>query len=170
MASFPDRVVAIVSAALLEGRIDAVLSVRLLDDGQGEFRKAFLSDTRVMGSLGAKNQLAFALGIYSEDAMKDVRQIAKVRNAFAHKLATKSFDESPIRDHCQNLKLVDRYVFDRDVDGSKIQWIKGLTQQMEDRDRIMAIPRMRFQTTVALLTTGLHLEARVPFEPRKPQF
>lgn len=145
MASFPDRVVAIVCAALLEGGLDKALKRRLNDDPKGALVDKLLSDSRGVGTLGMKNQLAFALGVYSHQVMRDVQQVKQIRNVFAHELAIDRFDMSPVREHCQNLGLVDEYVFDSGLDESSIKWVKGLTQQVEDRDRIMAIPRCDFR-------------------------
>jgi Mannitol repressor len=105
----PDRVTAIVAAALVESNISDVISRRLKhEDSEYERkrRKELLHVDGPLGAVGSKARLAFLLGMLSEDAHQDISNLAEIRNQFAHKTETKSFNSQRITARCSNFRLI----------------------------------------------------------------
>lgn len=78
-----DRGTAIIAAALLEHHLDEAIQARLTPLNSVLMDNLFGS----RGSLGgfqAKIDMAFALGLYTKDAHRDLNTIRKIRNRFAH--------------------------------------------------------------------------------------
>jgi hypothetical protein len=137
-----DRAAAIAAVSFLEPRLEA--AIRRIGGAKGK------------GSFAQKIQRGFELGIYGSETKEDLRLIREIRNGFAHEVAIRSFEEPAIKDHCGNLKLIDRYIFDREMPEDQILWVKGLTVKIEGRDARMALPRERYFATVGLISTALH--------------
>jgi DNA-binding MltR family transcriptional regulator len=150
-----DRAAAIVSASFLETRVENAVRQRLVDDEKRGVLKELLREGGPIGSFKPRIWLAFALGIYGPEAREDLERIADIRNRFAHRLAIKSFEVPPIKDHCLNLRLVDRFVYDTERPDDQIRWVKGLTVKVPGRDSWMAMPKERYLATVALISTAL---------------
>ena len=74
-------------------------------------------------------------------------------------MAIKSFETEMkgVKQRCYDLRLIDRFVYDALTPKDQITWVKGLTVLTEGRDALMANPRQRYITTVALISTALHL-------------
>jgi hypothetical protein len=100
-----DRVAAIVSAAFLDDRLAAALKARLYHDKKIT-DKMFGSGP--LGTFSARIDLAFLIGMFSTDAVNDLHAIRTVRNEFAHKLTTKSFNAQRVRDLIKNIRIVRR--------------------------------------------------------------
>ena len=61
---------------------------------------------RSLGTLAAKIECAYAFGLIDKQTKADLNYIRKIRNKFAHTFENLSFDDSPIRDWCQELSAV----------------------------------------------------------------
>jgi len=59
-----------------------------------------------LSTLAAKIDCAYAFGLIDKQTKDDLHYIRKIRNEFAHNIETLSFDDSPIRDWCQELSAV----------------------------------------------------------------
>jgi DNA-binding MltR family transcriptional regulator len=98
----PDRVIAIVGAAYLDAMLDRLFRAMLID-ASDEVEKLLRPDGPI-GSNGSRCQLAFCLGLITRDQRDDLRQVAKIRNRFAHDFKATGFDKPPIKDICASLK------------------------------------------------------------------
>ena len=59
-----------------------------------------------LSTLAAKIDCAYAFGLIDKQTKADLTYIRKIRNEFAHTFKKLSFDDSPIRDWCQELSAV----------------------------------------------------------------
>lgn len=106
-----DRVCAVVGAAIVENALFGALELRLRADDPSErtFRpkKRFFAPSGPAGSLNAKIQLGYLLGMYDKTAVRALEAIASIRNLFAHKLSIVSFEEDDklLKEGLENLKL-----------------------------------------------------------------
>jgi hypothetical protein len=99
-----DRVLAIVSAALLEESLFRALDIRLRQNTNVK-DKAFKM-TGILGNLGAKIDVAYLLYMFEKPTRQSMEAIAGIRNFFAHNLVA-NFDseDEKLRAHLKNLKL-----------------------------------------------------------------
>ena len=107
-----DRAAAIVGASLLDTRIEAAIRARLIDDERSELLDGLVGERGPIGAFGTRIRLGFALGIYGPETKRDLLDIAKIRNAFAHEMAIKSFETEMkgVKQRCYDLRLIDRFV------------------------------------------------------------
>lgn len=97
MSDAPDRVVAIIFGVVIETRLSDSIKVTLREDKK-LFDKLFGQNGSISAP-GVKLQLAYMLGIIDETARRDLEQIIKIRNQFAHVIDVQSFDDPPVCDH-----------------------------------------------------------------------
>jgi len=98
----PDRTAAIVACAFLEESLKERLKFSLRkSSGTVESMLGFKGS---LGSLFAKNQLAYAMEIYEDDTRHNIDTIAQIRNVFAHRTRVVSFKEAPPRKLCAGLR------------------------------------------------------------------
>src|SRR6185436_438885 len=64
---------------------------------------ALLDDPGPVSTFGARIQLAFALGLISDNESRMLNLIRKIRNEFGHSVETRSFHISPIKERCLEL-------------------------------------------------------------------
>lgn len=100
----PDRIAAIVSAAFVDDRLAAALKARLHNDKK--ITEKMFDFAGPLGTFSARINLAFLIGMFSKDAVRDLHIIRDVRNEFAHKLKTKSFEAQRVRDLIKNIHIV----------------------------------------------------------------
>ncbi len=111
LKNLPDRVVGILATTIIDERLEHALKAHFYDvkyDGQMLFDKMF-NYSAILGSFGARIDVGFAIGIYGEDAFRDLHTIRKIRNQFAHKLAPKDFKIQSVADLAANLKIPSNY-------------------------------------------------------------
>lgn len=104
---YDDRLVAIICCAHLEDTLEEALAARLPCLDQTLREKIFAAGRGIAGALVPKIDLAEAIGVIGPNAATDLRTIAKIRNAFAHKLRVTSFEANEVRDLTMNLKRID---------------------------------------------------------------
>lgn len=97
-----DRAVAVVGTAIVENRLTSLLKAAMKQDDI-VFNDLF-HPSGPLGSFGTKIRLAYLLCLIHEDVYKDLVIVAKIRNAFAHRVAIKSFDDQMIKDNIHNLR------------------------------------------------------------------
>ncbi len=107
-----DRAAGIVAGSIVDIRLEEALRNLMKQDN--EHHKTIAQNLfRPSGSLGpfsAKIDVAYLIGILSEEAYKDSVILKGIRNDFAHELECDSFDIASIRDRCKNFSMVDRHV------------------------------------------------------------
>jgi len=97
------RAVAIVGGAFVENHLTTLLQTRLRRDEKlipEMFRSA-----GPLGPFGTKINFGYLMGLYSQEAQRELATIKDIRNAFAHRLTLGDFDSSPAKEWCSNLKL-----------------------------------------------------------------
>src|SRR3984893_9371398 len=103
----PDRVAAIVAAAIVEDALRWSLnSFLILQISEQEERELFENDG-ILSSFHAKILMGFALGLFGEAARNDLIKIKNIRNAFAHAPRPLSFDTPEIASECEKLRYID---------------------------------------------------------------
>jgi len=86
-----DRAVAIIGAAY----VDLVLLeaiTRQLERPDPEVINTLFGDGGPLQAFGARIQLGYAMGIYGEGVLQDLRAVKEIRNAFAHCAEALDFD------------------------------------------------------------------------------
>ena len=57
-----------------------------------------------LGSMSARIDLAYAIGLISAEARRELRLIKRIRNIFAHDFRPRTFEDPEIRDRCQEFR------------------------------------------------------------------
>jgi DNA-binding MltR family transcriptional regulator len=102
-----DRAAAIVAAAFLEDHLAIALKKRFHKDEK--ILNEIFRSSGPLGSFSAKINMAFLIGICSQEACKDLHTIKDIRNEFAHKGLTKDFNSQRVRDLANNLQFGKKY-------------------------------------------------------------
>ncbi len=126
-----DRSTVVLAGAVVDAVLAELLTSWLLPDEAVEgffdpLREGFLS------TFGARKDLAFALGLVSDDERKDLQAIGRVRNIFAHQLLNATFDHPDVQKALSGLRSV-----------------QGLTPKSE--------PRERFRRTIMQFVVSLRM-------------
>jgi len=91
-----DRGAAIIAASVLDELFKRVILERLIVIGGERSDALFNKIGAPLASFSAKIELAFALGIISNDARLAAHPVRDVRNKFAHRIEPLSFDHSEV--------------------------------------------------------------------------
>ena len=105
-----DRAAAILAAAYFEAKLhDAIMrefSIRnrdlsiLLESGEKIFKH-----NNPIKNFADKIEIAFALGLYSDEVRKNLHKIREIRNHFAHASMPITFEHDDISNKCRQLNL-----------------------------------------------------------------
>ena len=109
LATYPDRIVGLLAPAIVDKRLATVIQARWTDTPDGALLRDLFRDGGPLGSFATRIQIGFAIRIYGEDAYSDLKSLNKIRNAFAHKVAAKDFNDQSIRDRSNKLLLPAKY-------------------------------------------------------------
>ena len=93
-----DRAAAIIACVLVEDRLETMLKNKLRESSQ--FDKLF-GVSRPLHFFGARNQLAYLMGIYGKPFFQELQVIGTIRNKFAHLVSDKgqpvsNFESEPV--------------------------------------------------------------------------
>jgi DNA-binding MltR family transcriptional regulator len=105
-----DRASAIIATAYLEDKLLLTLKTFLTKDPRTN--KVFERMTEPSGQLGAfgtKIDIAYLLGIFGHLTHKDLKQISKIRNRFAHLSQVLDFGDQVICNLCETLTVRDTF-------------------------------------------------------------
>lgn len=102
-----ERGIAIVGASFLDGLLQALFEVFLLVDEK--VTPTLFDPFNSLSTFSSKIKLAYCLGLISKHEHDYLNTVRKIRNIFAHNLGDITFERSPIRDHCVNLKIPDKW-------------------------------------------------------------
>jgi hypothetical protein len=91
-----DRGAAIIAASVIEELLAVVIQERLLLTGDLT-RALFDRPNAPLSTFAAKIDLGFALGLYSDSALKHLHIIRECRNKFAHRIEALDFDHPDIQ-------------------------------------------------------------------------
>lgn len=111
--------------------------------------KGLLSYNGPIGTFGIRIDMAYALGLITDDERDDFHQIRKIRNEFAHSSKPIGFNNSKVKSHCNALKLGKEF-----ANGTVIL-------EFDDTDL-----RLKFLRTISLLHVLVH-NRRVGIKPFK---
>lgn len=160
------RAAAVVGAAIT----DSILTETLLRHFPREGRtrdELFNSSGGRLGDYDTKAKLAYALGIISTQAFKDIGTIGQIRNKFAHSLEINSFAHPKIVKLCNDLKLAETTIhrpFPSADAGIKIRFHEPHVEEK------LADPKSRFILSIKIITSGMinvaeeHSKPSAPFE------
>lgn len=150
-----------------------------LHDPEGTVWKQRAHPSGPFGPFAVKIDLAFLVGLITEQARRDLVVLKDIRNRFAHDLAITGFDDDSISAKCRNLTLIDEHVGDwppgvaeKIMEASKQGDAAAIAALVEDRSRIIVsgaaedlkTPRGRYIWAARLFSLKLGLRAL----PRQP--
>lgn len=104
---YPDRVVGIVLGALLDERLADTLKYAIQEDKK-LVQECFGHEFTLFGNFGSRSALGFFLGLYTKETHRDLVLVAKIRNAFAHKVEVHLFDDDPVCNLVNELAIPDK--------------------------------------------------------------
>jgi mannitol operon repressor len=134
-----DRAAAIVAAAFVEDHLATALQRRMRENAK--IVAELFRSSGPLGSFSAKIDMAFLLGLITEEAHKELHAIRAIRNLFAHTLGKLSFNSGRILNLSNNLVYADN--------GSVTFFPPGITDfclfllPKSDSDKLLE-PRTRF--------------------------
>jgi DNA-binding MltR family transcriptional regulator len=94
----------IIGAAFLDEHLKQLLTNFMVDDKKEV--ELFLSGDVPLGAFGARIRAAYCLGVLSKEYFEALKLIKAVRNAFAHQLHGRSFDDGDIVKACERLQAL----------------------------------------------------------------
>jgi hypothetical protein len=109
LKKYPDRVAGLLAPAILDARIETVIKSRWRNTSDEKLFGELFRDGAQLGNFVTRIQVGFAIGLYDEDSYSDLRNIARIRNDFAHRLEATDFNYQSIRDRARNLRLPDKH-------------------------------------------------------------
>ena len=138
-----DRSAAIIGAAFLDEHLKQLLANFMVDDPYEV--KELLSGESPLGSFGARIRAAYCLGLISHEYFESLKLIKDVRNAFAHQLHGRTFDDNDVAAACK-----------------KIQSLQPI------RSRFTQTPRQMFVNSAILILMDIGVSALTILEKRRP--
>lgn len=133
-----DLAIALIGASYLDHCLGATLRSQLKP---GAVTDGLLEPNGALGAFGARIDLCFALGSFSETTHRDLKTIAKIRNLFAHHHLTLTFADAGVQAECRRLKYIEEVA-------------AGIERPNPFRDALED-PRDRFILTLVLLSGRL---------------
>lgn len=117
--TLPDRAAGIVGATILESRLRNRLkhetpSFTVKD--RATLHERMFNPSGPVGSFSAQINLGFMLGLYDEQAWRDLDAIRRIRNDFAHETEIGSFKQKAINARCCSLKVCDSHFSEHNTD------------------------------------------------------
>lgn len=97
-----DRSAAIISCAMMDWQLGRLI-LKALPNITKENTDTLFENSGPLSGLFAKNQLAFAMGLYNHTAFQDINTIRRVRNQFAHSPQPITFTTPEITRECRKL-------------------------------------------------------------------
>jgi hypothetical protein len=102
----PDRTVAVVAGSFVEIHLQTAIEAWLVR--HDKITPEMFRISGPLGTFGAKINLGFMIGLYTEKPHRELDTIKDIRNAFAHKLEVNSFDNPRMKALAGNLILADK--------------------------------------------------------------
>jgi hypothetical protein len=150
-----DRSVAIIGGTIVELTLIAALKAFLHPNEK--ITKELFKTTGALGAFATKIDLGLLVGLYGDEAHRDLVTMKDIRNRFAHNLSVKDFDTQQIRAWVMNLKLVERHTMqtERGRAASEYPTTSSYWIGVDSRDRALAIPRERYLLSAQVFCAGL---------------
>lgn len=137
-----DRSTAIIGAAFLDEHLKQLLANFMVDDPNEV--KQLLASESPLGSFGARIRAAYCLGLISRQYFDSLKLIKDVRNAFAHQLHGRTFEDTDVADACKKLQSL---------------------QPVESR--IVQTPRQMFVTSAIFILMDISVRALTVLKKRR---
>jgi hypothetical protein len=102
-----DRATAVMFGSFVETSLKGLLETQLRENLNSDERRSVWGFEGVLGTLGAKTIMAYALGLIGEITFSDLTLLRHLRNGFAHSRVPLSFKTDEIREMCSRLRIVD---------------------------------------------------------------
>jgi DNA-binding MltR family transcriptional regulator len=135
-----ETVCAVMAATFIDHALGAILKRHFIASGTSDKvlqpPDHLLKPNGAIGSLQAKIDVLYCLGLLAQTGKENIETIALIRNKFAHSLDSASFNDSEICEWCGNLKL---------PKGRQWNVSGGKTEVISDLDRGVTEPRARFE-------------------------
>ena len=142
----PDFSVVVVSCAYIDACLASILGRYFLESTVSS--KLLDAQSGALGSLGARSDACYALGLISKAIYQDLIVLGQLRNRVAHHHLMLDFSATPIAEACASLKYAETLE----------RWDTNDGQRMFKPNEL-APPRTRFTMTVVLLSQRLLLIA-----------
>jgi len=131
-----DRGAAIIAASVLDEMLEVLLLKRLCPLSNKHY-EALFNRMAPLSSFSAKIEMAFALGLLSENGCGQLHTIRDVRNKFAHRIEALSFDHPDIQEELKKAASRSPALAIKSREGFLIQFrIIALLLAAETRDDI----------------------------------
>jgi hypothetical protein len=157
MEAASDRAAAIVIASLVESRLTTALQSSMVDIPS--IRADFFRSNGPLGSFAAKIDLALLTGLLTEEAQKDLHNMRRIRNVFAHELAPINFDtNAQVAQLCQNFILLEKMICSMETEDAPQGFT--FTMKVSDYELLKSLPRGRYMLTGRLFVAGIDSQAR----------
>ena len=106
----PDYVAAIVAPSLVEHTLQLALLAKFVPLSESQQNALFIdAQNGVLSSLGVKNRIAHAIGLYGQSTFSDLDRLRSVRNTFAHTKMAIKFDTPEVAAVCRQFELLPRH-------------------------------------------------------------
>lgn len=129
-----DLAVILIASSFLDACLKSMLEHRLLDSSVTE---RILDHRGILGTLSARADLCYVLGLIPKRAYQDLTTVAQIRNIIAHHHLTQSFDNADIAAKCATLDAI----------------------SLGETEPSMMAPRVRFTLCVTLMANMLLVNA-----------
>jgi DNA-binding MltR family transcriptional regulator len=141
LQSESDRSAAIIGAAFIDEHLKQLLTNHLVDDEKEA--ALFLSSESPLGSFGARIRAAYCMGLVSKEYFEALKIIKDIRNAFAHQLHGRSFNDNDIEEACKRLQAF-----------------------MPLKPRVTHSPRQMFESSTIFILMDISLKALTTLQKR----
>lgn len=136
MSEHADLPKVLLSTSFIEQRLAALLHQYFIN---GDTTRTLLSHTGIIGTLSARADLAYCLGLISKAVLRNIRLLGEIRNRFAHNILGAKFEDPDITDLCGQLSFPQMVLNDAGPDaGAVIQWPDALTRTPKNRHMLVS--------------------------------
>jgi len=163
-ANLPDRIIGLLYPILIDTRLEALIKSRWKDDSKGSVLEGLFRDGDALGSFDTRVKIGFAIGLYGEDILNELRWIVKIRNAFAHKHHARDFESQPVCNFVNKLDLLNKYPKEdipslgiADWPHDRQKWIQSVMRHSGLKD--LTPRRTRYLRSIEIILTWLAIES-----------
>ncbi|MDF3919293.1 hypothetical protein P3W43_10525 [Salinicola salarius] len=96
-----ERGVPLTAAAMLDDVLNEILEAFFADNAESQ--RLLSSFNAPLGTFSSRISACYALALIGNDELQELTTIRKIRNKFAHRWESNSFDDDSVRDLCGNL-------------------------------------------------------------------
>lgn len=147
-----DLAVALIASSFLDECLRSLLMACFRSGGTSE--TLLRSGRGVLGTYSARTDLAYSLGLIDKHALKALRTIGEIRNAFAHSYGEATFEHPDIAPLCSRLDYVYELFVNQRRGGGDPERVRA------ELDRFFTKQRNRFTYTCVTVGQTLIFAAR----------